>query len=155
MKPNCPTGNRGLAPTAPCRRLVRRLVKKSGSPLFDGVVVDSWYAKGPLLKPAVEELGWPIVAVLKQERYEADQEALALTDGQKPTQVVERDGRRVEIWDVPGVGFTDAYPGPVRVIRVREQWTERKRVCQEWKQEQKEPNWIWLLLRDCDAYEHT
>ncbi len=134
-------------------RLLRRMRKKYGPRFFDVVVVDSWYANGPFLKTVVEELGWPIVAVLKQERYEAHQEALALTDGQKPTQVVERDGRRVEIWDVPGVRFTDAYPGPVRVIRVREQWTERKRVGQEWKQEQKEQNWIWVVAGDLDGYD--
>ncbi len=48
------------------------------------------------------------IAVFKQERYEAHQEALALTQGQKPTQVVERDGRQVEIWDVRSVRLADA-----------------------------------------------
>ena len=134
-------------------RLLRRMRKKYGPRFFDVVVVDSWYANGPFLKTVVEELGWPIVAVLKQERYEAHQEALALTDGQKPTQVVERDGRRVQIWDVPGVRFTDAYPGPVRVVRVREQWTERKRVGNQWKQEQKEQNWIWVVAGNLDGYD--
>jgi hypothetical protein len=56
---------------------------------------DSWYANGPFRKTVVEELGWPVMAVLKQERYEAHQEALVLTGGQKPTQVVERDRRQV------------------------------------------------------------
>ncbi|MEI7935971.1 MAG: hypothetical protein WCK27_04715, partial [Verrucomicrobiota bacterium] len=79
-------------------RLLRRMRQKYGVRFFDLVVVDSWYANGPFLKTVVEELGWPVIAVLKQERYEAHQEALALTNGQKPTQVVERDGRQVEIW---------------------------------------------------------
>ena len=134
-------------------RLLRRLRQEYGPRFFDVAVVDSWYANGPFLKTVSEELGWPIIAVLKQERYEAYQEALALTRGQAPTQVVERDGRRVEIWDVPGVRFTDTYPGPVRVIRVRERWTERKRVGKEWKHEQKEQNWIWVLAGDLDPYE--
>jgi hypothetical protein len=34
--------------------------------------------------------------VLKQERYEAHQEVLALTRGQKPTQVVEQEERQVQ-----------------------------------------------------------
>jgi hypothetical protein len=134
-------------------RLLRRMRQEYGPRFFDVAVVDSWYANGPFLKTVSEELGWPIIAVLKQERYEAYQEALALTRGQAPTQVVERDGRRVEIGDVPGVRFTDTYPGPVRVIRVREQWTERKRVGKEWKHEQKEQNWIWVVAGDLDPYE--
>jgi len=134
-------------------RLLCRMRQKYGPRFFDVAVVDSWYANGPFLKTVVEELGWPVVAVLKQERYEAHQEALALTRGQKPTQVVERDGRKVEIWDVPSVRFTDAYPGPVRVVRVRERWTERKRVGQEWKSQEKEQNWIWVVAGDLDGYD--
>ena len=129
-------------------RLLRRMRQNYGPRFFDMVVVDSWYANGPFLKTVVEELGWPIVAVLKQERYEAYQEALALTHGQKPAQVVERDGRQVEIWDVAAVRFTDSYPGPVRVVRVRERWTQRQRAGKEWKQEQKEQNWIWVVAGD-------
>ena len=134
-------------------RLLRRMGQNYGPRFFEVAVVDSWYANGPFLKTVVEELGWPIVAVLKQQRYEAHQEALALTQGQKPTQVVERDGRKVEIWDVPSIRFTDAYPGPVRVVRVRERWTERKRMGKEWKTEEKEQNWIWVVAGDLDGYE--
>ena len=134
-------------------RLLRRMRQKYGPRFFDVVVVDSWYANGPFLKTVWEELGWPVVAVLKQERYEAHQEALALTQGQKPTQVVERDGRQVEIWEVPAVRFTDTYPGPVRVVRVRERWTQRQRVDQEWKTEPKEQNWIWVVAGNLDGYD--
>ncbi len=134
-------------------RLLRRMRQKYGARFFEVAVVDSWYANGPFLKIVVEELGWPVIAVLKQERYEAYQEALALTNGQKPTQVVERDGRQVEIWEVPWVRFTDAYPGPVRVVRVRERWTQRQRVGQEWKTEEKEQNWIWVVAGDLDGYD--
>jgi len=134
-------------------RLLRRMRQKYGPRFFDVVVVDSWYANGPFLKTVAQELGWPTVAVLKQQRYEAHQEALALTNGQKPTQVVERDGRRVEVWDVPSVRFTDAYPGPVRVVRVRERWTERKQVGQDSEQEEKEQNWIWVVAGDLAAYD--
>ena len=134
-------------------RLLRRMRQKYGPRFFDVIVVDSWYANGPFLKTVWEELGWPVIAVLKQERYEAHQEALALTRRQKPAQVVERDGRQVEIWDVRSVRFTDAYPGPVRVVRVRERWIERKRVGREWETEQKEQNWIWVVAGDLDGYQ--
>jgi hypothetical protein len=134
-------------------RLLRRMRRTYGARFFDVVVVDSWYANGPFLKTVVAELGWPVIAVLKQERYEAHQEALALTNGQKPTQVVERDGRQVEIWDVPSLRFTDAYPGPVRVVRVRERWTQRRRVGKEWKTQEKEQNWIWVVAGDLEGYD--
>ena len=138
---------------APALRLCRRMRLKYGARFFDVVVVDSWYANGPFLKTVLEELGWPLIAVLKQERYEAYQEALALSDGQKPTQVVKRHGRQVEIWDVPAVRFTDAYPGPVRVVRVRERWTQRSRVGKKWETEEKEQNWIWVVAGDLDGYD--
>jgi hypothetical protein len=109
-------------------RLLRRMRKKYGPRFFDLVVVDAWYTNGPFLKTVAEELGWPVVAVLKQERREIYQEALALTTG-PPTQVVERgegpNRRRVEIWDVSSLRFSDTYTDPVRVVRVRERWTER------------------------------
>jgi hypothetical protein len=144
--------HQGEEECAAALRLLRRMRQKYGPRFFDVAVVDSWYANGPFLKTVVEELGWPVVAVLKQERYEAHQEALALTQGQKPTRVVERDGRIVEIWNVPSVRFTDTYPGPVRVVRVRERWTERKRVGQEWRSQEKEQNWIWVVAGDLDGY---
>ena len=62
-------------------RLLRRMRRKYGRRFFDVVVVDSWYTNGPFLKTVVQELGWPVVAVLKQERYEIYQEAMALTQG--------------------------------------------------------------------------
>ena len=61
-------------------RLLRRMRQKYGPRFFDVVVVDSWYANGPFLKTVVQELGWPVIAVLKQERYEVHQEALVLTN---------------------------------------------------------------------------
>lgn len=134
-------------------RLLRRIRRKYGPRFFDVVVVDSWYAGGPFLKAVVEELEWPLIAVLKQERYEVYQEALALSCGQKPAQIVERDGRRVEIWDVSSLRFSDTYPGPVRVVKVRERWRQRQRQGQEWVHEQKQQNWIWVVAGDLDGYE--
>jgi hypothetical protein len=51
-------------------RLLRRMRQKYGPRFFDLIVVDSWYANGPFLSAVVQELGWPVIAVLKQERYE-------------------------------------------------------------------------------------
>jgi hypothetical protein len=137
-------------------RLLRRMRKTYGPRFFDLVVVDSWYTNGPFLKTVVEELGWPVIAVLKQERYEIYQEALALTRG-NPTQVVERgegpNQRRVEIWDVPSLRLSDTYTDPVRVVRVRERWTERTRQGKAWKTVEKEQTWIWVVAGELDAYD--
>ena len=133
-------------------RLLRQMRQTYGPRFFDVVAVDSWYANGPFLKTVAQELGWPVIAVLKQERYEIYQEALALTQG-KPTQVVQRDGRQVEIWDVRSLRFSDSYTEPARVVRVREQWTERTRKGKEWETQQKEQTWIWVVAGDLDGYD--
>jgi hypothetical protein len=137
-------------------RLLRRMRRTYGPRFFDLAVVDSWYTNGPFLKTVVEELGWPLVAVLKQERREIYQEALALTRGQ-PTQVVERgEGphkRRVEIWDVGSLRFSNTYTDPVRVVRVRESWTERTQRGKSWEKVEKEQNWVWVVAGDLDAYD--
>jgi hypothetical protein len=133
-------------------RLLRRMRQKYGPRFFDLIVVDSWSTNGPFLKTVVAELGWPVIAVLKQERYEIYQEALALTRAEKPTQQVERDGRQIEIWDVPSLRLSDTYTEPVRVVRVRERWTERQRVGAKWVPQEKEQNWIWVVAGNLDGY---
>jgi len=132
-------------------RLLRRLRADHGPRFFDVVVVDAWYAGGPFLKTVVEELGWPVVAVLKQERFEVHQEALVLSR-EKPGQVVERNGRCVELWNVPALRFSDRYQTPVRVVRVRETWIQREQKGPEWIQNQKEQNWMWVVAGDLDGY---
>lgn len=137
-------------------RLLRRMRQKYGPRFFDVVVVDSWYTNGPFLSTVVQELGWPVVAVLKQERREIYQEALALSSG-KPTQVVERGQgphqRQVEIWEVPSLRFSDTYTDPVRVVRVRERWTERTQRGKEWKSLEKQQTWIWVVVGELDGYD--
>lgn len=137
-------------------RLLRRMRQTYGPRFFDLVVVDSWYTNGPFLKTVVQELGWPVIAVLKQERYDIYQEALALTRGQ-PTQVVQRgeqpNQRTVEIWDVPALRLSDTYTEPVRVVRVRERWTERTRQGKRWKTVEKEQTWIWVVAGQLDTYD--
>lgn len=137
-------------------RLLRRMRKEYGRRFFDLVVVDAWYTNGPFLRTVVQELGWPVVAVLKQERRELYQEALALTAG-KPSQVVQRgkgpNQRQVQIRDVPSLGFSDTYTEPVRVVRVRECWTERTQQGKQWKSVQKEQTWIWVVAGDLDGYD--
>lgn len=132
-------------------RLLERMREKYGPRFFDLVVVDAWYTNGPFLK-AVVEMGWPVIAVLKQERYDIYQETLALTKGKPPTQTVQRDGRKVEIWDLPQMSFSDTYTEPVRVVRVRETCLQRQRIGGKWVTQEKEQNWIWVVAGDLDGY---
>jgi hypothetical protein len=92
-----------------------------------------------------------MAAVGGLQRYEIHQEVLALTRGQKPTGPVERDGRQRKIWDVPSLRLSDTYTEPVRVVRVRERWPERKRVGAKWVPQEKEQNWIWVVAGDLDG----
>lgn len=132
-------------------RLLARMRERYGPRFFDVVVVDAWYTNGPFLK-AVVEMGWPVISVLKQERYDIYGETLALNKGQQPTETVERDGRKVEIWDLRQMTFTDTYTEPVRVVRVRESWKERERIGGKWVMEDREENWIWIVAGDLDGY---
>ena len=58
-------------------RLLTRIRILYGPRFFDVVTVDAWYPKGPFIR-AVQQLGWGVVSVLKQERYEIYQETTAL-----------------------------------------------------------------------------
>jgi len=122
----------GEGEAAAALRLLRRLRQGYGPRFFDLVVVDAWYATGPFLRTVVEELGWPVIAVLKQEYRETYQEIAALTRGQAPSLVVERDGRQVEIWDVLAFtlfhAFVLGHGKRVRLGRVTLQEV-RKQIC--------------------------
>jgi hypothetical protein len=132
-------------------RLLARLRDNYGPRFFDVVVVDAWYTNGPFLK-AVVEMGWPVISVLKQERYDIYGETLALTQGQPPTETAERAGRKLEIWDLREMTFTESYTEPVRVVRVRESWKQRERIGGQWILKEKEENWIWIVAGDLDDY---
>ena len=106
----------------------------------------------PFLKTVVEEPGWPVVAVLKQERFEVNQEARALSR-EKPGQRVERNGRCVEIGDVRSLRFSDSDQTPVRIVRGRETWTQREQKGPEWIQNPKGQNWRWVVAGDVNGYD--
>ena len=106
-------------------RLLKRLRESYGPRFFDVVLVDPWSTNGPFLQ-AVVAMGWPVISVLKQERYDIYGEALALTKGQRPAQTIQREGRTVEIWDLPQMTFTGELPGSgARGARARNLATTR------------------------------
>jgi nitroreductase len=74
-------------------RLLGRMRRLYGPRFFDAITVDAWYATGPFIQ-AVQRLGWGVVAVLKQERYDIYGEATRLSAGAVP-QRFEWEGRQV------------------------------------------------------------
>ena len=87
-------------------RLLGRMRRSYGPRFFDVVTVDAWYATEPFFK-AVHKLGWAVVAVLKQERYDIYREATALSREQAPKQM-EINDRQLKLWDVRDLTFGES-----------------------------------------------
>jgi hypothetical protein len=135
-------------------RLLARIRRRYGPRFFDVVTVDAWYAQGPWLR-AVQKLGWGVVCVLKQERFEIYQEASALR-GQNPVASWESDQRQIQAWSVKDLTFTEPALGPVRVVMTDERWQEVHQVGDQRVSEPRESHWRWLVTRELEGYdEHT
>lgn len=131
-------------------RLLGRMRRSYGPRFFDVVTVDAWYATGPFVK-AVQRLGWGVVSVLKQERYEIYQEATALTKGQAP-QRHQWEDRQVELWEAKDLPFTDDAIGAMRVVLAEEHWKEGHRVDGRKEMRDKHSSWRWLVSKELDPY---
>jgi Transposase DDE domain len=134
-------------------RLLGRMRRLYGPRFFDVVTVDAWYATGPFLK-AVQRLGWGVVSVLKQERYEIYQEATALSREQTP-RAWQWEDRAVDLWEVKDLPFTDAAIGPVRVVLAEERWTQRQRRAGQTQRVARKSQWRWLVSRELDDADAT
>jgi hypothetical protein len=131
-------------------RLLGRIRRNYGPRFFDVVAADAWYAKGPFIK-AVQRLGWGIVVVLKQERYEIYREATALSREQKP-HVFKQEERQVELWDVKDLPFTDEQIGSMRVVLAQETWEQKRRVGGKTVVQTEQSHWRWLANSKLDSY---
>jgi len=129
-------------------RLLGRMRRTYGPRFFDVVTVDAWYATEPFFK-AVHKLGWPVVAVLKQERYEIYQEASVLSRQQTPQQLGV-DDRQIKLWDVRDLNFGKS--SSLRVVLAEERWEQNKRVGARKLREAFQSHWRWLLGDQLNAY---
>ena len=129
-------------------RLLGRMRRTYGPRFFDVLTVDAWYATAPFLK-AVVRLGWSMVAVLKQERYEHYQEATSLSAEQQP-QSWEAQQRQIRAWDLKQLPFGEA--GQVRVVIVEESWTQNHQQPGGKTAVQKQAHWRWLADPSLDGY---
>ena len=130
-------------------RLLGRMRRLYGPRFFDAVTVDAWYATGPFLK-AVQRLGWGVIAVLKQERYEIYQEASALMD-QAPPLPWKSEDRQIELREVKDLPFTDPALGLMRVVQAREQWSERRQQGGQKSTVSQQSFWRWLVSPELDG----
>lgn len=134
-------------------RLLGRVRRVYGPRFFDAITVDAWYVQGPFLR-AVEKLGWLWVVVFKQERMEAYQEAIQLSQGQKPLQTFadKQRGRQVQLWEVKDLHFSKEYSQPVRVVRSQEQWVEQRVRGGRKGREPRQSQWLWMASAKLDGY---
>lgn len=127
-------------------RLLGRMRRLYGPRFFDVITVDAWYATGPFIT-AVRRLGWAVVSVLKQQRYEIYQEASSLSRTAKPQSWVWQ-GRQINVWEVKNLPFTEEGAGLLRVIIAHERWTQR----QGEEAMEKQCHWRWLADSQLDGY---
>lgn len=130
-------------------RLLGRLRRLYGPRFFAAITVDAWSTKGPFLL-AVQKLGWGVVTVLKQARFEVYQESEALR-GEHPPQRWSWEDRSVAAWEVNDLTFTETR-GPVRVVVAEEDWAEVKRVGGRPQVQAKHAAWRWLATEELAGY---
>src|SRR4030095_7619822 len=106
----------GEEEAATALRLLTWVRENYGPRFFDGVVLDAWYAKGPVINQ-ISDWGWGLVVVLKREEYHIWKESEALTRGIKPSQESKREERRVQLWEVKDLDFSESTKEKVRVVR--------------------------------------
>jgi hypothetical protein len=132
-------------------RMLGRIRRLYGPRFFDVVTVDAWYATGPFIQ-AVQRLGWAVVVVLKQERYEIYQEASALSQRQRPRSW-RWEGRHVDLWEVNHLPFTDAGNGEVRVVMAQERWVAVEHRAGRRTRVPQQSHWRWLVSPQLDGYD--
>lgn len=129
-------------------RLLGRMRRAYGPRFFDVVTVDAWYATEPFFK-AVRKLGWPVVAVLKQERYDIYKEATVISQQQTPRQMTV-DERQIKLWDVKDLSFGKI--SSMRVVLAEERWEQNRRAGTQKIRETVQSHWRWLLDDRLNGY---
>jgi len=129
-------------------RLLGRMRRMYGPRFLDVLTLDAWYATAPFLK-AVRRLGWSLVTVLKQERYEIYQEATTLSRDQPP-QSWDWEQRQVKAWDITQLPFGEA--GPVRVVIAKESSQQNQYRAGNKIAVQERRHWRWIADRSLEGY---
>jgi hypothetical protein len=117
---------------AAAQRLLRRAVKHLGVRFADYVVGDGAYATAPFWHTA-DEVGWPVVARLKENLPLLAAAVRARFDGQPPQTVFQEGDDRVEVWDYEHFDPWETLNWPeVRVLRYRQHKPDGTVMQAEW-----------------------
>ena len=130
-------------------RLLGRLRRLYGPRFFDVVSADAWFLKGPFIQ-AVKKLGWSVVVVLKQERFELYKESNALASKQ-PSQSFAHARRHIELRQVTDLNFSQVQ-GTVRVVTAQEHWQQNRRRGHQTTVQKMETHWRWVADEGLDGY---
>ena len=130
-------------------RMLGRMRRLYGVRFFDAVTVDAWYTTGPFIG-SVEKLGWGVISVLKQERYEIYQEVTALVP-QQPSIQWNQEGRQIDLREVKDLDFTLPQLGKVRVVVSDEQWIQTQMRAGKRVRTPKKSHWRWLASPKLDG----
>jgi len=141
----------GEEEAATALRLLTRVRENYGPRFFDVVVLDAWYAKGPVLNH-ISDWSWGVVVVLKREEYHIWKESEALTRGTKPSQEFKHQERRVQLWEVKDLDFSESTKEKVRVVRSHETFEEVQQIGGKRQRVAKEQNWRWVVNEILSPY---
>jgi hypothetical protein len=130
-------------------RLLGRMRRLYRPRCFDAVTVDAWYTTGPFIK-AVQRLGWGVVAVLKQERYDIYQEATNLMTQSQPS-AWRWEERQIQLREVKDLPFTDPAIGTMRVVQAQQSWSQRRPSGGRKSTVAQQSFWRWLVSRELDG----
>jgi hypothetical protein len=129
-------------------RLLGRMRRAYGPRFFDVLSVDAWYATEPFFR-AAHKLGWAVVAVLKQDRYDIYKEATLLSRQQTPRQW-QVEERAIKLWDVRDLNFGKL--SSMRVVLAEECWEQNKRMGANKIRQSVQSHWRWLLGEGLNGY---
>ena len=117
---------------AASQRLLKRAVTALGPRFADYVVADGEYATAPFLH-AVEDLGLWVIARLKANLPLLQQAVEQRFRDQPPTQILEENGERIELWDADDFDPWDTLRwASVRVLRYRQHQRDGQVVEADW-----------------------
>lgn len=131
-------------------RMLGRMRRLYGPRFFDVVTVDAWYTKTPFIR-AVRRLGWSVVSVLKQERFDVYQEASTLAAAQAPERF-DSEERQIELRQVCDLTLTEEGDQPVRVVLSDEEWTQVNHIAGRRVAKPMKSHWRWIATPELDAY---
>jgi len=123
------------------KRLVRRVLVAYPR-FFDGMVGDALYNEAEFINLSLDHHK-EFIAVLKNNNRSVLEDAEGLRKIVPPQCWHEDDGPEVTYWDIEGFQ-REKVDKPLRVLSTHERETKRRRIAQQWREEQETHDWHWI-----------